>query len=281
MAGTAGDFETAKSFLAVLQSELDIEPLPGNLPIFRAGTRESRSATLNISSYTKSMAWIDTYFPILNTPANHSLEILGMHGNLAWTADLEEVSDETDPYAAMYATVIPAWHGLSRGGEAFGELVYAHYGRKQDYDALLEAGVNITGKIVLARYGGNFRGLKVRRAQELGAAGVLIYSDPRDDGTVTPKNGYKPYPHGPARNPTSVQRGNVHFPSLYPGDPTTPGYPSYEESVRMEGLSRPAIPSLPLSWKNAEILLKWLNDTEEFVVRLVNNGTVFCWFVCQ
>lgn len=271
MAGTAGDFETAKSFLAVLQSELDIEPLPGNLPIFRAGTRESRSATLNISSYTKSMAWIDTYFPILNTPANHSLEILGMHGNLAWTADLEEVSDETDPYAAMYATVIPAWHGLSRGGEAFGELVYAHYGRKQDYDALLEAGVNITGKIVLARYGGNFRGLKVRRAQELGAAGVLIYSDPRDDGTVTPKNGYKPYPHGPARNPTSVQRGNVHFPSLYPGDPTTPGYPSYEESVRMEGLSRPAIPSLPLSWKNAEILLKWLNDTEEFVVRLVNN----------
>ncbi|KAI6130336.1 hypothetical protein EDD16DRAFT_1853446 [Pisolithus croceorrhizus] len=271
MAGTSGDFETAKSFLAILQDELGVKPLPGNLPIFRAGTRESRSATLNIPSYTKPMAWVDTYFPILNTPLNHSLEILGMHGNPVWTADLEEISDETDPYAAMYATATPAWHALSRGGEALGKLVNAHYGRKQDYDALLEAGVNFTGKIVLARYGSNFRGLKVKRAQELGAAGVLIYSDPRDDGTVTPKNGYKPYPHGPARNPTSVQRGNVHFPSLYPGDPTTPGYPSYEESVRMEGLSRPTIPSLPISWKNAEILLKWLNGTEEFVVRLVNN----------
>lgn len=271
MAGTSGDFESAKSFLAILQDELGIKPLPGDLPIFRAGTNESRSATLDISSYTKPMAWIDTYFPILNTPLNHSLEILGTHGNPVWVAELEEVSDEADPYAAMYATATPAWHGLSRGGEALGKLVYAHYGRKQDYDALLEAGVNFTGKIVLTRYGGNFRGLKVKRAQELGAAGVLIYSDPRDDGTVTSKNGYKAYPHGPARNPTSVQRGSVHFNSLYPGDPTTPGYPSYEDSVRTEGLSRPTIPSLPISWKNAEILLKWLDHTEEPVVRLVNN----------
>ncbi|KAI6047507.1 hypothetical protein EDC04DRAFT_2864564 [Pisolithus marmoratus] len=261
MAGTSGDFETAKTFLAILEGELGIEPPPDDLPIFRAGTDESRSATLNISSYTRPMAWIDTYFPMLNTPLNRSLEILGTHGNPVWTAELEEVSDEADPYAAMYATATPAWHALSRGGEALGKLVYAHYGRQRDYDALLEAGVNFTGKIVLTRYGGNYRGLKVKRAQELGAVGVLIYSDLRDDDTLT----------GPARNPTSVQRGNVHFPSLYPGDPTTPGYPSYEDSVRMDGLSRPTIPSLPISWENAEVLLKWLTQSEEFVVRLVNN----------
>lgn len=81
------------------------------------------------------------------------------------------------------------------------------------------------------------------------------------------------YPHGPARNPTSVQRGSVQFLSLYPGDPSTPGYPSYENSTRVEGGSKPTIPSLPISWANAEVLLKHLEDSHEGpTVRLVNNG---------
>jgi N-acetylated-alpha-linked acidic dipeptidase len=83
------------------------------------------------------------------------------------------------------------------------------------------------------------------------------------------------YPHGPARNPTSVQRGSVQFLSLYPGDPSTPGYPSYENSTRVEGGSKPTIPSLPISWANAEVLLKHLEDGHEGVtVRLVNNGEI-------
>ena len=89
--------------------------------------------------------------------------------------------------------------------------------------------------------------------------GVLIYSDPRDDGFITVENGFLPYPAGPARNPTAVQRGSVGYISFYPGDPTTPGYPSYENAERMEG-SIPTIPSLPISWRNAERLLEEIGD---------------------
>ena len=101
---------------------------------------------------------------------------------------------------------------------------------------------------------------KIQRAQELGAAGVLIYSDPRDDGFVTVKNNYAPYPAGPARNPSSVQRGSVSYLSIYPGDPTTPGYPAYEDAERITGGNLPTIPSLPISWQNAQRLLEEISD---------------------
>ena len=146
----------------------------------------------------------------------------------------------------------------------------------QDYDELVSTGANVTGKIVITRYGRLFRGLKVfpvlhwpktvphssqiKRAIELGAVGVLIYSDPRDDGFITVENGFPPYPAGPARNPTAVQRGSVQYLSFYPGDPTTPGYPAYENAERTEGTNIPTIPSLPISWRNAERLLKEIGD---------------------
>jgi N-acetylated-alpha-linked acidic dipeptidase len=95
----------------------------------------------------------------------------------------------------------------------------------------------------------------VQGAAERGAVGVLIYSDPRDDGSVTVENGYEPYPSGPARNPTAIQRGSVMYLSIYPGDPTTPGYPAYENATRIEATNVPGIPSLPLSWANAKLLL--------------------------
>lgn len=102
--------------------------------------------------------------------------------------------------------------------------------------------------------------LQIKGAQELGATAVLIYSDPRDDGFVTVENGFAPYPGGPARNPTSVQRGSVQFISSYPGDPTTPGYPSYENATREEATNIPKIPSLPISWQNAERLLEEIEE---------------------
>ena len=83
------------------------------------------------------------------------------------------------------------------------------------------------------------------------------------------------YPDGPARNPTSVQRGSVQFLSIYPGDPTTPGYPAYENATRTEGTNIPSIPSLPISWANAERLLEEIDDLRgpsQRVVRIVNNG---------
>lgn len=191
MAGTPGDFDTATDFLKLLQTELGITA-PPTLPLFSAGTPESRGATLNISSLKAPTAWIDTYYPVMNTPLEHSIEILDAEGNAVWTAELEEVADDTDPEAGKYFDAVTTWHGLSRGGSAKGKLVYANYGRKEDYDALVEQGVDLTGSIVLTRYGGIFRGLKVKGAQEHGAAACLIYSDPRDDGTVTVENGYAP-----------------------------------------------------------------------------------------
>lgn len=76
---------------------------------------------------------------------------------------------------------------------------------------MINAGISVEGKIVIVKYGGIFRGLKVKRAQELGAVGVIIYSDPQEDGEITEENGYKAYPEGPARNPSAVQRGSVQF----------------------------------------------------------------------
>ncbi|GBE79946.1 Probable glutamate [Sparassis crispa] len=272
LAGSPGDLTTAKDVLTLLQEELDAA-VPESEPIYSAGTQASRNATLSITSLSAPTAWIDVYYPVMNTPLDRSLQILEEDGSVVWNADLEEVADETDPEAGEYKDAVPTFHGLSRGGEVQGKLIYANYGRKQDYDELVERGVNFTGSIVIVRYGGVFRGLKVKGAQELGAAGVLIYSDPRDDGTVTEKNGYIPYPYGPARNPTSVQRGSVQYLSIYPGDPTTPGYPSYENSTRTEGLNIPGIPSLPISWANAQVLLELIThpDNGTRTVSLVNH----------
>ncbi|KAH8094878.1 Zn-dependent exopeptidase [Cristinia sonorae] len=286
LAGSPGDFQTAKDFLTLLQTELGAVSPAGDSssdPIFSAGTVESRNATLSITNWKtashKPTAWIDVYYPVMNTPLDRALEILDEDGKeVVWKAELEEVAEVGDPDAHEYAEAVPTWHGLSKGGEVKGKLVYANYGRQEDYKALIDSGVSLNGTIVITRYGGIFRGLKerfsacVKGAQELGAAGVLIYSDPRDDGTVTTDNGYATYPLGPARNPTSVQRGSVQFLSLYPGDPTTPGYPSYENSTRTDGENIPAIPSLPISWNNAKVLLEEIAEGgKNRTVSLVNH----------
>lgn len=110
-------------------------------------------------------------------------------------------------------------------------------------------------------YGGPFRGLKVKNAQDFGMIGAVLFTDPVDDGEITVANGYTAYPDGPARNPTSVQRGSVEFLSTYPGDPTTPGYPSIGENIPRADKSvvTPQIPSLPISYQNAEPILAALD----------------------
>ncbi|KAH9179540.1 Zn-dependent exopeptidase [Lactarius sanguifluus] len=236
LAGSDGDLLTAKYFLDLLRHEFSI-PKGTDDPVYPAGSVASRNATLSITNLTEPVAWIDVYYPVLNTPLDRSLEILGDDGHTAWKAELEEIGDELDSDAYTYADSVGAWHGLSKDGEAEGRLIFANYGKKSDYDELVEKG-----------------------AQELGAAGVLIYSDPSG----------RRYPHGPARNPTSVQRGSVQFLSIYPGDPTTPGYPSYENSTRTDGTNIPSIPSLPISWANAKVLLEEF-DGKNRPVKLTNH----------
>ncbi|KAF9452414.1 Zn-dependent exopeptidase [Macrolepiota fuliginosa MF-IS2] len=266
-------------------------PLPLSLrqSTLAIGTKESREATLKLTTKhapKRPTAWIDVYYPVLDTGLDRNLSIINDAGLVEWKADLDEDGDPRDVEAHKYRTAVPTWHGFSRAGDVTGELIYANYGTQEDYAELVAVGTNFTGKIVITRYGGIGRGLKIQGAQELGAAGVLIYSDPRDDGYVTVANGFAPYPAGPARNPTSVERGSVQYATIYPGDPTTPGYPAYEDAERTEATNIPAIPSLPISWSNAQRLLEEIGDiyvedgkgskrlsgnTSRNKIRLVNN----------
>jgi N-acetylated-alpha-linked acidic dipeptidase len=137
-------------------------------------------------------------------------------------------------------------------------VVYVNYGRPEDFKKLDDLHVGVAGKIVLVRYGMNFRGVKVYLAQQRGAAGVIIYSDPADDGYF---QGDK-YPHGPWRPDTGVQRGSVQFMFKYPGDATTPDVastPGLPESRRLplsQITSLPTIPSMPLSYRDAAPILE-------------------------
>ena len=160
MAGSKTDYDTAVGVLGATQKHLGIAP-PDQIPVYSAGTPESRNATLHIPFADRPFAWIDKYFPVLNTPLDRHLEILDEGGDVAWKANLEEVVDQTDEDAHKYFDAVPTWHGLSKDGNVTGQLVHAGYGTKREYDDLVAAGMNFTGKIVIAKYGRNFRGLKV------------------------------------------------------------------------------------------------------------------------
>lgn len=121
MAGTDGDFETAKVFLALLQRELGISP-PSEMPIFPAGSSQSRHATLSIPRTHSPQAWIDIYYPMMNTPLERALQALDDDGEVVWEAALEEVADDTDPEAGKYFDAVPTFHGLSREGDVTGKV---------------------------------------------------------------------------------------------------------------------------------------------------------------
>lgn len=160
LAGSTEDLDDAKVILELFQTHFGI-PVSKKTPIFPAGTPESRNATLDITSSFSPRAWIDVYYPVMNTPLDRSLDIVDEDGKSTWSADLVEDGDGHDPEAAKYRDYVPTFHGFSYNGEAEGQLVYANYGTKEDYDELVRFGVNLRGKIVIARYGAIVRGLKV------------------------------------------------------------------------------------------------------------------------
>lgn len=160
LAASKEDYEDALVILKLFQDELNIA-VPDELPVFPAGSDASRSATLGINKLTKPAAWVDTYYPVMNTPLDRSLQIVSEDGGIIWDADLVEDGDPADPEAAKYKDYVPTFHGLSAEGDVQGPLIYANYGTQEDYQELLAKGTNFTGKIVLTRYGGIFRGLKV------------------------------------------------------------------------------------------------------------------------
>jgi N-acetylated-alpha-linked acidic dipeptidase len=157
--------------------------------------------------------------------------------------------------------ILPAFNSSSPSGDVTADVVYANYGTLEDFKRLAALGISVKGKIVLVRYGQNFRGVKVYIAQQYGAAGVLIYSDPADDGYDRGDM----YPRGPYRPATAVQRGSVQFLPLYSGDPETPGVastPGLPDSQRVTDpakMNQPSIPSNPLSYHDAAPILESLD----------------------
>ncbi|KAJ0422477.1 hypothetical protein BJY00DRAFT_280233 [Aspergillus carlsbadensis] len=201
---------------------------------------------------------IVSYDVYLNYPVDHRLALL--EGNkVTFEASLEEDVLEEDSTSGLPDRV-PTFHGYSANGNVTAPFVYANFGTYADFEDLINANVSLKGTVILAKYGRVFRGLKVKRAQELGAVGVILYDDPQMDGEFTEEHGYKSYPEGPARNPSAVQRGSTQFLSFAPGDPTTPGWPSKPGSDRQDPHDFiPSIPSIPVSYKEVLPLLKALN----------------------
>lgn len=178
---------------------------------------------------------------------------------LAWEARLEEEFAYNPPKAQT-----PAFHGLSASGNVTGPLIYANYGSKNDFKRLADSSIDVKGAVVLMRYYGtqSDRAMKVKAAQDAGAAGALIYSDPAEDGF---KKG-DTWPTGRWRPADSLQRGTVALTSWIVGDVLTPGKASTKDADRMPKDKNPAlvnIPSLPLSWRDAQKLLQSLQGIGE------------------
>jgi len=197
----------------------------------------------------------------LNYPAEVRVEITAPGGE-RWVAPTPE-HVEGDPFQDD-SRVVTAYNGFSPSGEVEAEAVYANYGRPEDFKKLEEMKIDVRGRIVLVRYGGNFRGVKAYTAQERGAAGVIIYSDPIDDGYFKGDM----YPKGPWRPESAVQRGSIKYTFKYPGDPTTPGIaslPTLNEDQRTppeRAKSLPRVPTTPLSYRDARPILEHLGGPE-------------------
>ena len=170
---------------------------------------------------------------------------------------------EGDPTQDNPHVVMP-FNGSSPSGDVEAEVVYANYGTPDDFKKLEDMHIDVRGKIVIVRYGQNFRGVKSFIAQEHGAAGVLIYSDPWDDGYFKGDA----YPKGPWRPATGVQRGSIQYMFKYPGDPTTPGIastvnlPDAKRTPPDQAADMPKIPTTPLSYQDARPILENLGGPD-------------------
>jgi N-acetylated-alpha-linked acidic dipeptidase len=200
-------------------------------------------------------AHIETFEVLYPTPISETLELTAP---AKFTATLQEKPVPGDASSARTQTALPAYVAYQGDGDVTAPLVYVNYGMQDDYKALDRLGVSVRGKIVIARYGHGWRGLKPRLAADHGAIGCIIYSDPADDGYALEKT----YPDGPMRPPQGIQRGSVADMTLYPGDPLTPGIGATHDAKRLtraEATTILKIPVLPISYADAQHFLSALD----------------------
>ena len=218
-----------------------------------AGSPASKAVAEYISSELKKMGLdvhLEEFEVLLPYPTKRLLEMTGPTKYVAKMKEpvLAEDSDSGD------ANQVPTYNSYSASADVTAQLVYVNYGVPEDYEALKKAGIDVKGKIVIARYGKSWRGTKPKVAQENGAIGCLIYSDPHEDGFFQGDV----YPKGPFRPLNGVQRGSVMDMPIYAGDPLTPGWASEKGARRLDlkdAATLMKIPVMPISYEDAQALL--------------------------
>jgi len=194
---------------------------------------------------------IEEYHVLIPTPLVRELSLISPS---TYKATLTEESLIEDPSTFVRENLLPPYNAFSIDGEVEGELVFVNYGMPQDYEILERYGIDVEGKIAIAKYGRSWRGIKPKLAGEKGAIATLIYSDPADDGYSKGDV----YPKGPYKNDSGVQRGSVMDMPTYPGDVLTPGIGATKTAKRLsfeEASTITKIPVLPISYRDALPLL--------------------------
>ena len=194
---------------------------------------------------------IETFWVLYPKLISETLELVAP---TKFSATLQEPPIPGDSSATATDPALPDYAIYQGDGDVTAGLVYVNYGMLDDYKTLQRLGVSVKGKIVIARYGSGWRGLKPKLAQDHGAVGCIIYSDPAQDGYAIDAT----YPDGPMRPPHSVQRGSVLDMGLYPGDPLTPGIGATKDAKRLKRSEAPTImkiPTIPISYADAQVLL--------------------------
>lgn len=212
--------------------------------------------TIYIADKLKSWGFdteVETFYVLFPTPVTRELE---MTGNKNFKALLKEPALKEDATSGQ-AGQLPIYNCWSADGDVTAELVYVNYGVPADYEMLERLGVDVKGKIVIAKYGRSWRGIKPKVAQEHGAIGCIIYSDPKDDGYYQGDV----YPKGPYKPEYGAQRGSVEDMPVYPGDPLTPNIGSTKDAKRLDRKDAGnllKIPVIPISYADAQPLLESL-----------------------
>jgi N-acetylated-alpha-linked acidic dipeptidase len=222
-----------------------------------AGTREDYKTAVYVRDQLRSYglaADLKEYDVWLNYPNTPSL--LELITTRRQRLSIHEAVVAGDP-SSSHPKITPLFNGYSASGDVTGPVVYANYGLPNDYDDLKKAGVDVKGKIVIVRYGNSFRGVKAKVAEDHGAIGCIIYSDPADDGYMQGDV----YPKGPWRPVASGQRGSVQYLFDYPGDPLTPGRPATPGVPRLnpeEATNLTRLPVQPIAYDVARTILSQL-----------------------
>lgn len=220
------------------------------------GSAGGKAVAENILNKFKAYGWevkMETYQVLFPTPKTRVLEMVSP---TVYKALLKEPALKEDG-TSNQEDQLPTYNAWSADGDVTGELVFVNYGLPQDYEVLESLGISVKGKIVIAKYGRSWRGIKPKVAQEHGAIGCIIYSDPKDDGYYQGDV----YPKGAFKNEYGVQRGSIMDMVIYPGDPLTPNIGATENAKRLDRLEAPnllKIPVLPISYHDAQPLLQAL-----------------------